>query len=121
MITLNKPIEVNAEIGGDAVVSYDVLVPDQITYIPKDRTANGLVSIRSTANADAPVISGRFRMDVGAGVFTMEVERLGIDLRIRLSPQGAGAVQSIITGAQTAVENGFLALAAVRGVQSPGV
>ena len=119
MITLTTPPAVKTVIGGNTTTSYDRFILSQITYDTVAKTVNGLVRITSTAAPEMTPMTGTFK--VSGTTLDVMVEQLDFYRRVTLDQAQRDAVQALITTAQTSLENGFVSLGVVAGVQSPGV
>jgi hypothetical protein len=119
MITLTTPPAIKTVIGGSTTTSYDRFILSQITYDTVARTVNGLIRLTSTASPDMTPMTGRFR--VAGTLLEVEVEQLDLYRRVTLTTQQREVVYGYITTAQSALEDGFVALGVVAGVQADGV
>lgn len=119
MITLTTPPAIKTVIGGSTTTTYDKLILSQITYDTVARTVNGLIRLTSTAAPDMTPMSGRFKIQ--GTLLEVEVEQLDLYRRVTLTAGQRDAVYGYITAAQSQLENGFVSLGVIAGIQADGV
>ena len=122
MITLTTPPQINSVLGGSAPVGYDKLVlgPFQLDPVALSNGVRGTVRLTSSANPAMQPINGTLSIDASVGVLTIEVGQLDFYRKVQLSGAQLTAVNTIISNAQTALENGLISLAVIAGTQSTG-
>lgn len=120
MIALTTPAQINSILGGSAPVAYDHLVISPLTHDPMALTISGTIRLTSTANPDMQPITGRLNVNNSAGTLEVEVQQIDFYRRIRLSGPQITAVNTLISNAQNAVEQGLINMGVIAGVQSTG-
>lgn len=118
MITLTTPPAVKSVLGGNTTVGYNKFILSQIVHDPVNQTINGLVRLTSTAEPTMTPIDGRFLLS--GTVLEIAVEQLDFYRRVTLTTQQRDAYRAWITASQDQIEQGFVSLGVVAGVQSAG-
>lgn len=121
MIALTNPHSVHNVLGGNTLVSYDHFFLSPITVDPVALTINATVRITSTTDPQMQEIAGSVTINTSTGVLKIEVSQLDFYRRVQLSGGQITAINAVIAGVQTDVENGLLSVGVIAGVQSQGV
>jgi hypothetical protein len=120
MVTLTTPAQINSVLGGNVPVNYDHLVLSPLTYDPVALTITGVIRLTAVAFPDMQPILGRLAVSASTGKLEVEVAQLDFYRRITMSPAQIAAVNTMISNAQNAVENGLISMGVIAGAQNTG-
>lgn len=121
MITLTNPVQINDSIGGITKLKYDILRLTNITSDPLTQAINAQVQLRSSANANAPLITGNLSiLTQGNPNAVLNIPNLGVFININIST-AISTIQGWINTLQNNIEVGLISTSTVVGTQSTGV
>jgi len=123
MITLTAPISVHNVFGGSNTVDYDKLVIARPNLDPVDMKITGQARLYSTANTEMPVLTGQLTVDSFGLTASLQIEDGEVQRKVKVTLTQAHktAIQTAITDAHAAVENGIVSIGLVDGTRSAGV